>query len=105
MSTTGADNAYEAENDAPPQDLANDTKGDDDYTSRVGQKTAPVPVQSDADPVEDPVDPATADSDAQLEKDDNEAIDKSNIIDERTRGAKPASGQYAEPGDDPIAEQ
>jgi len=32
-------------------------------------------------------------------KDDNEAIDQSNIIGERTRGAKP-SGGYTEPGDD-----
>jgi hypothetical protein len=33
-------------------------------------------------------------------RDDNEAIDKSNIIEgERTRGAKP-SGGYREPGDD-----
>ena len=105
MSTTGADNAYEAENDAPPQDLANDTKGDQEYVSRVGQKTAPVPVQSDGDAVEDPIDPATADTDAQLEKDDADAIDKSNIIDETTRGAKPKMGTYQEPGDDPIAEQ
>jgi hypothetical protein len=32
-------------------------------------------------------------------RDDNEAIDKSNIIDGRTRGAKPAGG-YREPGDE-----
>ena len=32
-------------------------------------------------------------------RDDNEAIDQSNIIDERTRGAKP-SGGYREPGDE-----
>lgn len=34
------------------------------------------------------------------ERDDNEAIDKSNIIDGRTRGAKPDGGSYREPGDD-----
>jgi hypothetical protein len=39
---------------------------DNDYTSRTGQKQAPVPVQSDNDPVEDPIDGETADSDAQL---------------------------------------
>ena len=33
-----------------------------------------------------------------LARDDNEAIDKSNILDERTRGAKPM-GTYKEPGD------
>jgi Histone chaperone domain CHZ len=32
-------------------------------------------------------------------KDDNEAIDQSNIIEGRTRGAKP-SGGYTEPGDE-----
>jgi len=32
------------------------------------------------------------------EQDDKEAIDKSNIIEERTRGAKP-EGSYKEPGD------
>ena len=37
-----------------------------EYTSRTGQKQAPVPVQDDADPVEDPIDSATADSDQQL---------------------------------------
>lgn len=33
------------------------------------------------------------------EADEKEAIDESNIVDERTRGAKP-SGSYAEPGDE-----
>ncbi|KAK6430322.1 hypothetical protein LTR95_013523 [Oleoguttula sp. CCFEE 5521] len=76
-----------------------ETPVDNDYKSRTGQHLN-VPVQSDETPVEDPIDPATADSDAQLEKDDKEAIDSSNIIDgSRTRGAKPA-GTYQEPGDE-----
>jgi hypothetical protein len=33
------------------------------------------------------------------ERDDRDAIDESNIIDERTRGAKP-QGTYQEPGDE-----
>jgi hypothetical protein len=37
-----------------------------DYTSRTGQKQAPVPVQNDQDEVEDPIDAKTADSDQQL---------------------------------------
>jgi hypothetical protein len=41
---------------------------DNDYTSRPGQKQAPIPVQSDNAAVEDPIDPATADSDEQLGK-------------------------------------
>jgi len=71
---------------------------DNDYKSRPGQST--IPVQSDDAPVEDPVDPETADSDEQLERDDKEAIDKSNIIDERTRGAAKSDGAYREPGDE-----
>ena len=91
---------------------------DNDYTSRTGQKDANVPVQSDNDTVEDPIDAETADTDAQLgesmvrvlilenrsnrhaEKDDKEAIDKSNIIEERTRGAAQPKGSYQEPGDE-----
>ncbi|TKA80463.1 hypothetical protein B0A49_00847 [Cryomyces minteri] len=71
--------------------------GDADYTSRTGQSE--VPVQSDSAPVEDPIDPATADSDETLQQDEQAAMDESNIVDSRTRGAKP-SGSYVEPGDD-----
>lgn len=39
---------------------------DNEYTSRTGQKEAPVPVQSDNDAVEDPIDGDKADSDDQL---------------------------------------
>merc|ERR1712093_789618 len=59
---------------------------DNDYVSRTGQEEAPIPVQSDNDVVESGVDAETADSDEQLARDDNEAIDESNIIDEKTRG-------------------
>ncbi|KAL2068827.1 hypothetical protein VTL71DRAFT_15165 [Oculimacula yallundae] len=72
---------------------------DNDYVSRPGQKEAGIPVQSDNAPVEGGVDEATADSDEQLARDDNEAIDESNIIEEKTRHAKP-TGSYREPGDD-----
>merc|ERR1712225_104333 len=60
---------------------------DNDYVSRTGQKEAPIPVQSD--------------SDEQLARDDNEAIDESNIIDEKTRHAKP-TGSYRAPGDEEV---
>jgi Histone chaperone domain CHZ len=86
---------------------------DNDYKSRAGQSE--IPVQGDAKPVEDPINAETADSDEQLgevsnhmaswsrtnwklAKDDKDAIDESNIIGGRTRGAKP-SGGYTEPGD------
>jgi hypothetical protein len=96
---------------------ADDTH-DNDYVSRTGQKQGPISVQSDAADIEDPIDPTTADSDEQLGKlsflpllvetqclillaarDDNDAIDQSNVIDQRTRHAKP-SGGYREPGDE-----
>lgn len=86
----------------------------DDYSTQGGE----IPVQDDNAPIEEGVDAATADSDAQLgayprrerslisvansgesERDDNEAIDKSNIVEGRTRGAKPDTGTYREPGD------
>ncbi|KAI9852505.1 MAG: hypothetical protein M1824_001880 [Vezdaea acicularis] len=60
-----------------------------------------IPVQSDDAPVEDPIDEGTADSDQQLVKDDNEAIDKSNIVEGRTRGAGPKGG-YSEPDEDDL---
>jgi hypothetical protein len=34
------------------------------------------------------------------ERDDKEAIDRSNIIDSRTRGATKKAGTYQEPGDE-----
>ncbi|KAG5986875.1 hypothetical protein E4U43_005311 [Claviceps pusilla] len=40
------------------------------------------------------------DKDPELKKDMTEGIDKSNIIDETTRGAKPQKGAYKEPSDD-----
>lgn len=39
---------------------------DNDYISRTGQKQAPIPVQSDSDNVEDPIDGAKADTDEAL---------------------------------------
>ncbi|EFQ30357.1 uncharacterized protein GLRG_05501 [Colletotrichum graminicola M1.001] len=70
---------------------------DNEYVSRQGDRQ-PISVINDDAKVEDPIDDETADSDAQLERDEKDAIDKSNILDERTRGAQPA-GDYREPGD------
>ncbi|PNS13779.1 hypothetical protein CAC42_3272 [Sphaceloma murrayae] len=95
-----ADNKYEEQNDSLPVDAPAGDARDDAYTSRTGQKQGPIPVQSDGDRIEDPIDPATADSDATLEADERDAIDKSNILDGRTRGAAQPKGTYAEPGDD-----
>ncbi len=70
----------------------------DDYVSRTGQKGGPIPVQSDSAGVDAGgyADASKADSDQQLQADDKDAIDQSNIIGERTRGA---AKNYQEPGD------
>ena len=39
-------------------------------------------------------------ADVDTEKDDKDAIDKGNIIGERTRGSKPSKGAMREPGDE-----
>ncbi|KAH9892141.1 hypothetical protein F4778DRAFT_784884 [Xylariomycetidae sp. FL2044] len=71
------------------------------YVSRPGHKSEEVPVVSDQERIEDPVDGVKADTDEQLTRDDNDAIDSSNIMEGgRTRGAAKPSGTYREPGDD-----
>lgn len=63
---SSADDQYEQKNDPTGGDVPAGDAMDNDYTSRVGQKQAPVPVQADTDEVADPIDPATADSDETL---------------------------------------
>ncbi|KAK0755595.1 hypothetical protein N5P37_011837 [Trichoderma harzianum] len=82
-------------NYTPDSDIEGKLQDDSYVTS---QKNEPFPVQGDNERVEDPVKALSADSDQQLEQDEREAIEKSNIIDERTRGSKP-TGTYQEPGD------
>ncbi|KAL6887563.1 hypothetical protein HDV57DRAFT_515079 [Trichoderma longibrachiatum] len=86
-------------NDTLGADVPEGQVSDDSYVT--GTKNEAVPVQSDDAPVEDPINASSADSDQQLARDDNEAIDKSNIIDDRTRGSKPRRS-YREPGDDEM---
>ncbi|KAL8658341.1 MAG: hypothetical protein Q9226_001085 [Calogaya cf. arnoldii] len=95
---SSADDQYEQQNDMTGGDVPSGIKGDNDYTSRTGQHQ--IPVQKDEAPVSDPIDPATADTDETLAQDDKDAIDQSNIIDGRTRGAALGKGGYAEPGDE-----
>jgi len=90
-----ADKSYESENPA------GQVPADNDYASRTGQSE--VPVQKDEASIEDPIDRATADSDETLAADEKAAMDKSNIIDERTRGAAKSSGAYTEPGDEEVS--
>ncbi|KAK8192672.1 hypothetical protein M8818_007844 [Zalaria obscura] len=93
-----ADAQYEQQNNYAGGDVPAGDKGDNDYVSRTGQSQ--IPVQSDQAGVEDPIDPASADSDQTLQADEQETMDQGNIIDERTRGATKPSGTYAEPGDE-----
>ncbi|KAL8738275.1 MAG: hypothetical protein Q9181_000910 [Wetmoreana brouardii] len=94
---SSADDQYEQQNDVTGGGVPSGTKVDNDYASRTGQSQ--IPVQKDEAPIEDPIDPATADSDQALAQDDAEAIDQSNTVGSRTRKAKPA-GSYTEPGDE-----
>ncbi|KAJ4338539.1 hypothetical protein N0V87_003868 [Didymella glomerata] len=70
------------------------------YESRTGQSE--IRVLKDDAPVErtEYNDREVADSDQQLERDERDAIDEGNILNERTRGAAKQSGTYTEPGDD-----
>ncbi|KAH6616330.1 hypothetical protein C7974DRAFT_416476 [Boeremia exigua] len=70
------------------------------YESRTGQSE--IPVLKDDIPIENTEynDREAADSDRQLERDEKDAIDEGNILNERTRGATKESGTYTEPGDD-----
>ncbi|KAL2043920.1 hypothetical protein N7G274_003440 [Stereocaulon virgatum] len=92
-----ADDKYEQENDMASGDVPAGDPIDNDYVSRPGQSEVPV-VKDDA-AVEEPTETAEPDSDEALRRDDTEAIDQSNIISGRTRGAGP-SGGYREPGDE-----
>ena len=114
---SSADDHYEQQNDIVSGDAPAGDSKDNDYTSRSGQYQ--IPVQKDEAPVNDPIDPTTADSDDTLgmlmtlpllyqvivcadscvARDDAEAIDQSNVISSRTRGAT-AKGGYTEPGDE-----
>ena len=61
---SSADDIYEAQNDVTAGDVPGGDSKDNDYASRTGQSH--IPVQKDDAIVEDPIDPATADSDETL---------------------------------------
>ncbi|CAI6079358.1 unnamed protein product [Clonostachys chloroleuca] len=69
---------------------------DDSYVTKTNE---PIPVTGDNANIADPMKPKNADSDKQLEADDREAIDKSNMLESETRGAK-LRESYKEPTDD-----
>lgn len=61
---SSADDQYEQQNDSVKGDVPAGDAKDNDYASRSGQYQ--IPVQKDEAPVNDPIDPATADSDETL---------------------------------------
>ncbi|KAM9874811.1 hypothetical protein VDGL01_11132 [Verticillium dahliae] len=65
-------------------------------------KKGPVPVLKDDDTVEDPINPKTADSEKALEQDEKEALDKSSIMKDRTRHAKPKGRYTVDQEEDPA---
>ncbi|KAJ5771647.1 hypothetical protein N7520_002176 [Penicillium odoratum] len=94
-----ADDQYEETNDASPVNDFNDDSYAKEPNSSLRNQ---VPVQGDNEGFEDPIQPPYSNSDQQLEADENEAIDKSNIIKgDRLRHAKPqTSNKYNEGPDE-----
>ncbi|RYP07090.1 hypothetical protein DL764_002722 [Monosporascus ibericus] len=70
---------------------------DDSYVMGTDKKGESVPVMGDDAEVEDPVDTKGTDSNRQLERDEKEAIDESNIMEGGRE--KPSSGSLKEPSD------
>jgi len=94
-----ADDVYESKNDD-----AVDISGEIQDNSYVSSDHYPLPVQEDSKPVEESL-RADPNSDAALDQDEKEAIDRSNIVEERTRGAAVTAGAYSEgPDEDDLPE-
>ncbi|CAI7656065.1 unnamed protein product [Penicillium palitans] len=92
-----AEDNYERENDPSP---VAGTFRDDSYAKLKGQ----VPVQGDNQQFDDPMQPPYSNTDQQLEEDEQEAIDNSNILKgDRLRHAKPrTSNKYSEGPDEDL---
>jgi len=71
---------------------------DNDYKSRPGQSE--IKVVGDDAGIESTEYDNGGDSDKQLERDERDAINEDNILDERTRGATKKAGTYTEPSDE-----
>ncbi|KAK5659541.1 hypothetical protein OQA88_743 [Cercophora sp. LCS_1] len=96
--------AHAYTNDKPGAELPNEApKGQVNDPSYKTSKNEAIPVIDDGGAVEDHIRPGAADSDKQLQQDEREAIDKSNIIKGgRTRHARPLGGSYEEPSDEQM---
>ncbi|KAK4202094.1 hypothetical protein QBC40DRAFT_252369 [Triangularia verruculosa] len=91
MSKFGRAYTDDKEGSQIPQEAPDGVVADPSYKTDGNQ---PVPVIDDNESVENPIKLGSADSDKQLEQDDKEAIDKSNIIKERTRHATKPGRTY-----------
>ncbi|CRG87599.1 hypothetical protein PISL3812_04618 [Talaromyces islandicus] len=97
-----AEDRYEAENDFSP---VSGNVVDSSYNTKKSERT---PVQADSRPYDDPFKPPQSNSDQQLERDEHEAIDKSNILGgSRLRRSKPqTTNRYNEgPDEDDVPSQ
>ncbi|KAJ9480918.1 hypothetical protein VN97_g12601 [Penicillium thymicola] len=95
-----AEDNYERENDPSP--VSGDIK-DDSYTKETNANLrGQVAVQEDDQQYDDPMQPPYSNTDQQLEEDEQEAIDKSNILrGDRLRHEKPrTSDKYSEGPDE-----
>eukprot|EP01083_Nonionella_stella_P092076 257622_1 len=95
-----AEDNYERQNDPSP---VAGTFRDDSYAKETNPNLkGQVPVQRDEQQFDDPMQPPYSNTDQQLEEDEQEAIDKSNILrGDRLRHAKPrTSNKYNEGPDE-----
>ncbi|KAJ5175392.1 uncharacterized protein N7482_001269 [Penicillium canariense] len=95
-----AEDRYERDNDASP---VTRSFADDSYANETDPDLKDqVPVQRDTQEYDDPMQPPYSNSDEQLEKDENEAIDRSNVLKgDRLRHAKPrTANKYSEGPDE-----
>ncbi|RYP48636.1 hypothetical protein DL768_005480 [Monosporascus sp. mg162] len=83
---------------APEDEVPEGQVQDDSYVMGADKNGEPVPVIGDDAKVEDPVDAKDADSNRQLERDEKEAIDESNIVEGGRE--KPPARSLKEPSDE-----
>ncbi|KAJ5968845.1 hypothetical protein N7501_005093 [Penicillium viridicatum] len=97
-----AEDNYERENDPSP---VAGTFRDDSYAKETNPNLkGQVPVQGDNQQFDDPMQPPYSNTDQQLEEDEQEAIDNSNVLrGDRLRHAKPrTSNKYSEGPDEDL---
>ncbi|KAK4965666.1 hypothetical protein LTR66_012093 [Elasticomyces elasticus] len=94
-----AEDLYERDNDAS---LVTKSFADESYANETNPDLKNhVPVQRDTQDYADPMQPPHSNSDQQLDEDEEEAINQSNVMKDRLRHAKPqAANKYSEGPDE-----